>query len=283
MQLLLNGLMLSLTYILIGSGLTLVFGILNIMNFAHGEFYMLGAYGIYYLYELAGVNYVLALVLSILFVGFLGLIVERFFYRPIRGQQVPGMIVAMGLLILMEGLASLIFGPDDRGVESPVSGALHVFGASLPIARLAIILIGAVVILILYVIIQRTRFGRGIRAVAEDREAAALQGINVNRICLLVFGIGCALAATAGALLVPVFFINPYGGLTQVLKGFMIIVIGGLGSIPGVIIGGFILGFMDSIGSTYLGGISSVISFAFVVLLLIFRPKGLMGILREEH
>ncbi len=282
-QLVLNGLVLSLTYILIASGLTLVFGILNVLNFAHGEFYVLGSYATFYLFGQFGINYVLAVILSFLMIGLLGLIIERIFYRPIRGQPIPGIIVALALVLLLESAASLLFGNEDRFVSSPVSGVLHIFGASLTWQRLLIIVVSASIILGLYFAIRKLKFGRAIRAVAEDREAAALQGVNVDRMCLLTFGIGCALAGVAGALLIPEFFVNPYGGLGQVLKAALVIVLGGLGSVPGTIAGGFILGFVDSIGQSYIGGMTSLLSFILILLILIVRPRGLMGVTREEQ
>lgn len=281
-QLILNGLMLSLTYILIASGLTLVFGILNIMNFAHGEFYMLGAYATYYLYGQWGLNYFLVVILTFLLIGVLGVITERVFYRPIRGQPTANLLVAIALVLLIESGASIYFGWEDRHVASPISGVFHIFGASFPWQRLLIILVSAAIIIGLYAAIQKLKFGRAIRAVAEDSEAAALQGVNVDRMCYLTFGIGCALAGVAGALIVPEFFINPYVGLDQLLKVALVIILGGLGSIPGTIAGGFILGFLDSVGQSYLGELTTLYSFILIMLVLIFRPRGLMGVAREH-
>jgi len=277
-QIIVNGAISSITYILIALGITIIFSIMKIVQFAHGQVYMLGGFAIYILFEQAGINYIPALLLTILIVGLMGIPMEWLLFRPLRGQESASLIVSLGLALFLEGSALLTFGGLDKGVHSPFpDGVIRFFGIAIPEERLIISAVCVALISVTIFVIKRLKVGQAMRAVAQDREAAMLQGINVDRICSLGFAMGSALAGAAGGLLVPVLWINPFVGLPVVIKAFVVMILGGLGSIPGCIVGGIILGFIESFGYTLLGGITGLVSFAAVILLLIFKPQGIMG------
>jgi len=277
-QIIVNGAISSITYILIALGITIIFSIMKIVQFAHGQVYMLGGFAIYILFEQAGINYIPALLLTILIVGLMGIPMEWLLFRPLRGQESASLIVSLGLALFLEGSALLTFGGLDKGVHSPFpDGVIRFFGIAIPEERLIISAVCVALISVTIFVIKRLKVGQAMRAVAQDREAAMLQGINGDRICSLGFAMGSALAGAAGGLLVPVLWINPFVGLPVVIKAFVVMILGGLGSIPGCIVGGIILGFIESFGYTLLGGITGLVSFAAVILLLIFKPQGIMG------
>src|SRR5437867_3011085 len=210
-------------YILMALGLTLMFGMMHIINFAHGAVYMLGAFAIYYVYFQWGAPYFAAFVLAMLLLGAFGYLVERSIYRPIKGGVEPTLV-------------------------PPVfSGTRNVLGVMISVERLMIIPIAGALVVGLYLFINKTRMGAAMRAIEQDKEAAALQGVNVNVINGLAFAVGFALAAAAGALMAPIFKLDPMMGGQPLLKACIIIILGGLGSMPRAILGGLILGLIDSI------------------------------------
>ncbi len=277
-QTLVNGVVIGLMYVLIASGLTLVFGILRIVNFAHGQLYMSGAFIFYLLLDTAGLNFLVAFVISTTAIGILGLCIERGLFRPLEGKPLVGIIgTTLGLMMLIEGVAELIFGPDDRQVSSVFEGILRVGSAILPVERLVMIVMSAVVMFILYWWIQRTKSGKATRAISQDEYAASLVGIKKVRYSLLVMGVGSALAGAAGAIIGPIFFINPYMGGVPLIKALIVITLGGMGSILGATLGGLILGIVETLTYTYLGGIAEIVGFLVIIVLLIVRPQGLFG------
>jgi branched-chain amino acid transport system permease protein len=276
-QVLVNGLMLGLTYVLIASGFSLIYGIMRLLNFAHGEFYMLGAFATYLLCEHLGVHYFIAMALSMVIIGILGVLVYHFFFRPFRDEHDPSLVIALGIAMLIGGLALIIFGEKDKSVTPVFSGVIQVWGATLSKERVAVILAAIVLMAALTLYIKFSKIGQAMRAVAQDREAAALQGIGVDSTFTLCMGISSALAGAAGALLAPLFYVNPFLGMHAVLKALVVVVIGGLGSIPGAIVGGLLLGFVESFGNTFLGDITEILGFIIVMVVLLFRPQGLFG------
>ncbi|HXZ34398.1 MAG TPA: branched-chain amino acid ABC transporter permease [Thermodesulfobacteriota bacterium] len=276
-QVLVNGLMLGLTYVLIASGFSLIYGIMRLLNFAHGEFYMLGAFATYLLCEHLGVHYFTAMALSMVIIGVLGVLVYHFFFRPFRDEHDPSLVIALGIAMLIGGLALIIFGEKDKSVAPVFSGVIQVWGATLSKERVAVIIVAIVLMAALTLYIKFSKTGQAMRAVSQDREAAALQGIGVDSTFTLCMGISSALAGAAGALLAPLFYVNPFLGMHAVLKALVVVVIGGLGSIPGAIVGGLLLGFVESFGNTFFGDITEILGFIIVMIVLLFRPQGLFG------
>jgi len=272
------GLSMGAIYILMALGLTLMFGMMHIINFAHGAIYMLGAFAIYYLFAQAGIPYLLAFLLTLLLLGMFGLAIERVIYRTLGGETEPTLVALLALTTLLESSGYLVFGVLDKDVPTVFPGVLRLSGMTLSVERLVIIPIVAVMVMSLHMFMQRTKTGQAMRAIEQDKEAAALQGVNVNRINALAFGIGFALAAAAGALIAPVFAVTPSMGELPLLKAFIIIILGGLGSVPGAILGGVILGLIDGVLATAFGfELAFLLSFVLIIVILLVKPQGLLG------
>ncbi len=273
-----NGLVLSSIYILVAIGLTLIFSIMGIVNFAHGGIIMLGAFITYFFVSNLGLPFFISLLISMGVMTVLGILIERVIFRPLKDNQLNMMVISLGLAIVLEDSALIIWGPDDLVLPFPKLGILRMGEIFLPLDRLVILLSAFALVGALYLLIYKTKVGAAIRAVSQDREAAILQGINSNAIPSLSFGIGCSLAAAAGGLIGPIFLISPYMGTLPMVKAFVVIVLGGLGSIMGAVVGGFILGIIESFGATYLGIVyQNALSFLILIIVLIFRPEGLFG------
>jgi branched-chain amino acid transport system permease protein len=277
----LNGVMLGLFYVLIALGLSLIFGIMRIVNFAHGEMYMLGGYVAYYLFGIFGLNYFVAMIAALILVGGLGALLEKIIFRPLTARpqmELTSLIAALGLAWVFQMLAVICFGELDKKVPSAFKGIINLSGVVISKERLAAIIIGTVLISLLNLFLLRTKAGNAIRAVAQDKEAAALQGVNVNRISALSFSIGCGLAASTGVLMAPIFIINPFVGSDVILKAFPVVILGGMGSIPGAMLGGLLLGFIESFGCLFFSvPTMNVITFILILITLIVRPQGLLG------
>ena len=277
-QALINGAGVALVYILVALGLTLIFSIMGIINFAHGEFYMLGGFAAYYLFDVLGVNYLVTLLVAVVLVGAIGLGVERLLFAPLREQPLSAFIVSLGLLWLMQSGAAALFGVVDKGVRSPLPGVWKGAGLVISRERLVVMVISAALIAILYVLVQWTKYGLALRAVAQDRGAASLQGIDVDRMGALAFAVGCSLAGAAGVLLAPVFYVSPSMGTLPVVKAFIIVILGGMGSLAGAVLGGAVLGLIESLGPIVLSAATvELLGFAVIVVVLLVRPTGLLG------
>ncbi len=265
-------------YILMALGLTLMFGMMHIINFAHGAVYMLGAFVIYYAFFQGGVPYFAAFVLAMILLGAFGYLIERSVYRPIKGGIEPTLVALLALTTFLQAAGYPVFGQLDKHVPPVFQGTRSVFGVMISVERLMIIPLAGILVIGLYLFINKTRLGAAMRAIEQDKEAASLQGVNVNMINGLAFGIGFALAAAAGALMAPIFKLDPMMGEQPLLKAFIIIILGGLGSVPGAIVGGLMLGLVDSIVATALGAEPAfLLSFVFIILLLLWKPSGLFG------
>jgi branched-chain amino acid transport system permease protein len=272
------GLSIGSIYILMALGLTLMFGMMHIINFAHGAIYMLGAFVIYYVFFQWGAPYFAAFVLAMLLLALFGYLVERSIYRPIKGGIEPTLVALLALTTFLQAAGYPVFGPLDKHVPPVFAGTRNILGVMISVERLAIIPVAGALVVGLYLFINKTRMGAAMRAIEQDKEAAALQGIDVHVINGLAFAVGFALAAASGALMAPIFKLDPMMGEQPLLKAFIIIILGGLGSIPGAILGGLILGLIDSIVATALGAEPAfLLSFIFIILLLLFRPSGLFG------
>ncbi|OPX39745.1 MAG: hypothetical protein B1H11_02210 [Desulfobacteraceae bacterium 4484_190.1] len=278
LAILLNSLMLGMLYILIAMGLTLVYSILEIVNFAHGEFYMLGGFTSYVFFSQLHVNYFLTMLLAFVLIGGFAVIIEKLIFKRYREQILPAFMVSLGLVWILSESMRFIFGNWDKSMPVAFPGIIKIGGISFSVERLVITVIGAALIALLYVFIKWTKTGRAMRAIAQDKDAALLQGVNIDFICSIAFGVGCGLAAIAGVLLGSVFYVSSTMGAPVIMKSFIIIILGGLGSIPGCLLGGLILGFIDNFASVFLTVPKvTIITFAMIFVLLIFRPRGLLG------
>lgn len=277
-QTLINGLILGSFYVLLAAGLSLIFSIMGIVNFAHGALLMLGAFCSYVFITKLGLNFFLSLLISVGVMVILGFIIQKIIFNPLKGNELNMMVISLGLAIVLENSAVIIWGPDDRVFPFFELGVLKISNVFLPIDRLLILLSAILIIVALYILIQKTKIGLAIRAVAQDLDAATLQGINSNTIFPFSFGIGCGLAAAAGTLVSPLFLVSPYMGTLPMVKAFVVIVLGGLGSIIGAVIGGIILGLMESLVATFFGAVfQNAISFLILIIVLILKPEGLFG------
>jgi branched-chain amino acid transport system permease protein len=280
-QMIVNGLMLGMSYAVIALGLTLIFGIMNIINFAHGQMYMVGSFIVYYLYGTFHWNFFMALVICILVLALIGAVFERFFFRRfirLSERAESSMLLAIGTALLLENIALIFFGEKHRGVPPLADRIFNIFDIYIPANRIIIFVVSAVLIVGLLVFIRYTKYGLAMRALAQDREVTYLMGVNIDRVSILGFAIGAALAGVSGGLLALIFPIFSGSGANISIKSFIMIMIGGAGVVPGAIIGGFILGMLESIGYGFIpGSVTYLLILCAVILLLIFRPLGIMG------
>ena len=284
MQTILNSLVLSANYILLALGLSLIFGILRVLNFAHGTLYICGAYLVYALAKGAGVNYFLATLLAMGGVGGLGILIEWAILYPLTNKvKVASLGAILGVSMVLEGILAFIFEGEDVSIGSYFTGTVSLMGATLSLERIMVVVLCGIIVAGLYLWIQKTKQGIAIRALAENPKVASLQGINIRSIRFLVMGIASFLAAFAGAIITPLFYINPFMGGSLVFKALLIVAVGGMGSIEGSILAGLLIGFMESIGVTYFGPIAEVASFIMVIAVFLFRPRGLFGVEYEFH
>jgi len=281
-QILANFLMLALFYSLLSLGLALILGIMEVLNFAHGEMYMLGGFVVVYFYGQYHFNYFVSLILCAIFLAALGLLFERFLFRQVAGREkhlhTGSFLLALGTAVFLDEAALLTFGEKGYGVPPIISGVISIGNLSVSNDRVMVIVLSLVVILALVYFMKSTKMGQAMRALTQDREAASLQGINVHQLSGIGFGIGAALAGIAGGLLAPVMLISAGCGGPMTIRVFIILLIGGFGSIPGAIAGAFVLGFLEAVGYALLPSNTVMLTaYAIVVLLLLFRPRGLMG------
>ena len=280
LQHLVNGLVLGGTYALLGIGLTLIFGLMNVVNFAHGEFYTLGAYATFAALTLAGLPFLAALAVAIAAGMLLGALTERVLLRPLRGESIDSvMLVMIGLWIAMQNTELVVWGGVAKSVPHPFPTAPLVLGP-LGIAPLRLFVLAAALALILgaHLIIQRTRLGRAMRATFQDADTAALMGVRIARIHTATFAIGSGLAAAAGALLGPIFLAYPSMGDLASLKAFSVVILGGLGNVAGATLGGLLLGVAEELGAGYVSsGYRDAVGFVIIILVLLLRPSGLFA------
>lgn len=273
-----NGLVVGLLYLLMAVGFTLVFGVMRMVNFAHGEFYMLGAFAAYALVVHLGAPFLVAVALSVVLAIAFGSVIEWLILKPFRKDELNGMIVTIGLAMILQNVALMVFGPDPVSMPSIATGATTVLGVTVANSRLYVVAFAIAVLLLLYAFLRHSPMGRGLRAVVEDADIAALQGVRSRIYYPLGFGIGIGLAAIAGALMAPLFSVSPFMGQTPLLKAFMVVILGGLGSIPGAAIAGLCLGLLESYSSLFLSSSTAdMLIFILVVVGMLAFPRGLIG------
>ncbi len=277
-QVFVNGLSLSAIYVLIALGFTLLFGIMRVVNFAHGAFAMLGGYALYYIYGKYAVPYALAVPLAAAAVATLSLVLESLVFSWFYQKMFQSMIGLLGLNMALVFSSVIIWDVYERSIPAAFSGVLQFGGLVLSSDRLMVIGIAVVALLAFWIFMTQTRYGVGMRATAEDVEIAEAQGIDTRTIYRLAFFVAIFMAALAGGLYAQIYALSPFMGDRPLMIGFIVVILGGMGSIPGAALGGVILGFTESILSTFYGAaVSSFVSFGVVIALLIFRPWGLMG------
>jgi branched-chain amino acid transport system permease protein len=280
LQAVVSGLLLGGVYGLVASGLTLIFGVLRIINFAHGAVMMLGMYATYWLWMLVGLDpYLSVLVTAPVFFG-VGVAIQRIVIEPNRdAAEHNQLLLTLGLALFLENLALVLWQGDFRTLRVSYSSASFFIADTLVEVPRLIAAGGAVVIAVaLYVFLRRTDLGKAIRALAEEREGAMLVGIDVSRIRSVAFGIGSACVAVAGALITPFFYIAPDVGESFNIMAFVVVVLGGMGNFLGALAGGFIVGLAESLGAAFLpGSLKQFVVFLIFVLVLLFRPEGLFG------
>jgi branched-chain amino acid transport system permease protein len=281
LQIVFWGLYAGCIYILLATGLNLIFGVMKVVNFAHGEFLMIGAYITATIFLLTGINPYLIILMSMLLLIGIGAVVERLCFRPILGTgNLNEIFLSIGLIYVIQNGAALIWTDNWQSIKSPYDGiTLPVGSLAVPLDYILIIILTAAILCGLYLFLKKTTIGMQMQATSQNRKGAMLVGINVERIDVISFGLGCALAAAAGTLWVvsgQVF--NPYMGSIPAVKAFAIIILGGLGSIPGAIVGGLLMGLAENGAAFLLGGIwKDAISFVILILVLVVRPTGLFG------
>lgn len=283
-QVLANGLYLGAQYGLIALGLTLIFALMNVLNFAHGQMYVLGGFVTYTIYGRLGLPFVAGLAASAVTLMVVGALVEKFLFGPVirkSRREESTMLLAAGLAFFLDAVILLLFGEKQRGVPKIVNGVLNLdFRLIMPYDRILVAVLAALGIAAFIAFMSYSRTGRALRALAQDRVAAQLMGVDVGRYSMIGFALGAMLAGVAGGLLVTITGVNLGMGGPTSIKAFMMVMIGGAGVISGAILGGLILGMVEAVGLAVLsqyGDITYLLIFASLMVFLAFRPQGLMG------
>lgn len=279
-QALVTGILLGGIYALISAGFTLIFGVLKIINFAHGEFLMLGMYGTFFIFSGLGMDPYLSILVILPALFVFGAAVYWVTIRPaVDAPELNQLLLTVGISLFLQNLALFVFGSDYRTVEIPFARAKIELGPVIVgMPHLTAFACSVVVTLILYWLLRSTDIGRSIRASAENRDAALLMGINVPRVYLVTFALGAACVGIAGPLLTPIYYIAPDIGGLFILTVFVVVVLGGLGNFLGALAGGLIIGVAESLGAIYMpGSMAPVVSFIVLILVLLLRPEGVFG------
>jgi branched-chain amino acid transport system permease protein len=280
LQHLANVLTLGSTYALLGIGLTLIFGIMNIVNFTHGELYSFGAYATFFLEVSLGMNFFAALLIAVIAGCIAGAIIELVLLRPLKGADIDTtMLVMIGAWIVMQNAELLYWGGVAKAIKTPFPEVpLHIGPIYISGLRLFVVIVSLLLIIGTYATINRTKLGKAMRATFQDSDTAALMGVNIRGVYTATFAIGSGLSAAAGALLGPVFIVTPTMGDLAALKAFAIVILGGLGSITGAALGGFILAFVEELGAGYISsGYRDAMGFLIIILVLFIKPTGLFS------
>ena len=273
-----TGVSLSAIYILVALGFTLVFGIMRVVNFAHGEFAMMGGFALLFLLDRLALPYWAALPLGALLVGVLALLPERLVFRPLYGQEMPSMIAALGLSVALAEGAVVLFQVHERNIPSAFSGMIEIGGFTFPEDRVIVVVFALAALAAFWLFIRLTRIGLAMRTVAQDREIAEAQGMDTRATYRVTFFLATMLAGLGGALFAQIYALSPFMGQVPLMKAFTIVIIGGLGSVPGAALGGLLLGMSESFLNTFYGAsVAQFASFGAIILLLVLRPWGLLG------
>jgi branched-chain amino acid transport system permease protein len=278
LEILIYGAVTSAIYAMLAVGFTLIFGVARVLNLAHGSFYALGAYGAYVLTSIVGLPLWLAAILSVTGVAVFGVLVEKILIRPLRYSQLGVLMITLAIALVVEQTLFLTFGSEYRNVPAFVDTKINIGGVDVAGQRLLTLVVAGVSIAVLYLFIQRTRLGSAILAISQDADAAKYMGIPSDRIFSLVMAISAALAALAGIIAGPFLSVQPSMHLLPIVKAFAIVVVGGLGSIPGSILAAFMLGYAETIVAYEIStSWTEIVSVLATLLMLVFRPAGIFG------
>jgi branched-chain amino acid transport system permease protein len=279
-QALLYGLAYGCIYILLATGLNIIFGVMKLVNFAHGQLLMIGAYIAFTVATTLGLNAYFAMLVAMGIVAMIGVGVERLTFRKVLGtDKLNEIFVSLGLIYVFENTADLLLGNTPKQIPSPLQGMqLSLGGINIRYDILLAILIVSIILVALFLLLKKTKIGLAMRATSQKSTASMLMGINTEKIYLITFALGAALAGASGALYGIIFNFSPTIGALPTIKAFAIIIIGGLGSIPGAIIGGLLYGIAENTAVYFLGGVwRDAVAFALLIIVLVLRPTGIFG------
>ncbi len=285
LQSIVNGLIQGGFFALFAVGLVLIFGVMGVVNFAHGELVMVGAYTIWLLHAQHGLAFIPAIAVAIILVTIIGLLMERFLFRPTRDDPLAGLICSIGVLFILQVVATLVGGEGpSKQVPPPFHGTLILFDyLRIPYQRIFSLVVSVAALSTLWYFLTRTKLGWALRAVALDREAAALQGININRISMIAIGVGAGLAGLAGALMAPLTNINPHMGHNVLITAFIVTIVGGIGSLSGAVLAAVLYALFHTFITVYFGGtVATICGLILMVVVLIIKPTGIMGVRVSE-
>jgi branched-chain amino acid transport system permease protein len=273
-----NGIVLSAIYIMVALGLALMLNIMGIFNFAHGAIYMVGAFITYGLAQTVGINQWAALLISMVVVGSFGLFLEKFCFRPFASKAFEVIVVSVALILILETAVVVTVGGSNRALPAFIPGNFKIGVASVSFDRVLTLGIGIVLLVLLTLLVQKTKIGQQMLAVAQDREGASLQGINVNRTAAIATVIACVMAALSGSLMCSLYFLGPFIGDSMLMKAIEVVILSGVGSFGGILVGGLIIGFMDAVLPVTMNPLAAqAITIVIIILILLIRPRGLFG------
>lgn len=273
-----DALIVGFSIVMVASGLAIVYGVMGILNWSHGQLYMLAAFLVYSMYAQAGLNYFLALVVTVLVIGAVGVAIERILIRPVSNQGfLAASVVTMGLAFALQGLMTVIYGPSLKAVPEVFSGKASIGGVFVSWQRIVVVALAILAMTGLYILLNRTRMGLAMRAAAQDGTVAGLFGVRTGSLFSLVMFLGCALAGLAGSLLAPVYSVDPTIGQRPLILSLLAIVLGGLGSFKGSVIGGLLFGFASIMLAYYIGTWYELVLFLVIIVVILFRPQGMFG------
>ena len=280
------GLSTGMVYALVALGISLIYSGLDIVHFAHGEIYMIGAFIGLMLFRHLGVGYVPTLLLAVVLTGIVGVLIERLFYRRLTsaggGYTVAGMgmiIAGFGMSIVLQNVAYLIWGPKPLPFPVPYGRPVEIGNLALPMSYVWIVATALILMFVLNLLLKKTMIGLAIRAVAHNKDIAYLSGVNVPLMISVIFGIGCALGAAAGVLIGPINYVQVLMGISVLIKAFAAAVVGGFGSLPGAVLGGVLVGVIESLGAGYVSGTyKDIYAFVLLIFVLMVKPSGILGV-----
>jgi branched-chain amino acid transport system permease protein len=274
---LINGLELGMIYALVAVGFSFIYSTARVLFCAHGEIYMVGAYGTYLLTQRIGFPYFPTVLVIMVGLGLAGLVLERFLFRPFYENSFVTFILSFALAILISNIFLLLFGGQIRNVATPFPGSISLFEMKLPKEKIVVFFTAVAIFWALSWFLNNVKEGQAIRAVAQDREVASLQGIDINRSMQMVFFISFGLAGAAGALVAPIYYVDVFLGTPALMNAFIVVILGGMGSFLGAIAAGLFLGVIQSFAGIFIGGTTLLVSFIVVIIFLVLRPQGFFG------